>query len=299
MQHGGANAPGTGDYCMFMAYVKADEITDVLFEAQAGSGETFKMWVDMSTGTIGDTSGTAYIHGVEPLQDDWYLCWALVVTVTSNTCKMRLYPSTGTTSGDETYAGNASDGFLACGLHLNLDIRTGGYYRGPTTGSDVTQVRDEAEIATTGWFNATEGTFLVEFYQFQWQAAHSVYLLSIRDESAPADEYMNIYTNAHLGTGKTKIFKGGSVEWDGQTTAPGLGVGGYTKICSAYKLNDCQLVIDGLADTVETSAAMAVNQDKMVINRFNTDGTRAGVQYQRIRYWNTRLTEAEMVALTT
>lgn len=298
-EHGGANAPGTGDYCNFSGFFKAGEITNMLFEAEAGSGGIFKMWVDLSTGTVGDTSGTNFAHGVEAMQDDWYLVWAQVVTVTSNTCKMRVYPSTGTTSGDETYAGNASDGFLACGLNLNLDVRSMAYYRGPTIGSDVTQERDVVEIATTGWFNTTEGTFVVEFHQFAWQNLISTYLLSVVDVSANTAEYMNMYINGHSGTSKTKIFSSSSASFDATGAANGPGENGSSIMAFAYKADDSQFVMDGVAQTTDTSVTLPSNLDKMYINRFNTDLTKTGVQYKRIRYWNTRLTEEELVALST
>jgi len=295
----GKNAAGATDHANHGIFAKAVEKTACMMECTSGTN-VFKMWVDLSDGSIGDTSGSATSYGVEPLQDNWYFIWAHTVGVGVVGRSTKTYVSNGTTSGDESYAGNASDGILLCGAGLHVAPRRAfGHYRGPTTSGDIDQLDDDVDMNASGWFNATEGTVLVEFFQFDWQTQWNFYLASLVNSGAPTTDYISVSLAAHNSKFIGQIKDGGSTECQIEPAHGGVGVGGYFKIAFAYKANDCQMALDGTASAVDSSVVLPSGIDTLKLGRAWNDLQRTGGYFQRVRYWDTRLTQAQLESITT
>jgi len=294
----GKNGASATEHSTHGMYAKANGYNYMMMECTAGTA-VFKMWVDLTDGSIGDTSGTATSFGVEPLQDDWYFVWAHIIGVSTNDRDTKTYVSSGTTSGDETFSGNASNGVLFCGAHLHAQGKRGiGHYRGPTTTGDVQQLDDDVDISTTGWFNASEGTMSVDYFQFGSMSQWQFYGMTIVDASDVENEFLSLHDTPAADQYRSTVKAGGVTVNQFLETGPTEGVGGYHKLALAYKLNDYQMGINGVATAVDSSGAVPANLDRLKIGRAWNDIQRDGAYVQRVRYWNTRLSQAQLEAIT-
>ena len=293
------NALSAGIHITHGIHAKADGEDFIMMEATDGTN-VFKMWVDLTDGTVGDTSGSAESYGVEKLQNDWYFVWAHTITVSTNNTRTKIYISSGSSSGDETFAGDAIKGVLLCGAHRHKEGgRSVGHYRGPTAGGDISQLDDDVDITPiSGFFNASEGTLVLEFFQLPQMAQWNNFGVGFVNSGDSGNDFIWLYNSPHVTQYNTLIKDGGATEMQATPTGPGIGVGGYSKIALAYKANDCQLVYDGTADTVDSSVTLPSGLDTLKLGRAWNDTYRTGMYVQRLRYWDTRLTAEQMKALT-
>lgn len=302
----GFSTGSIGGYATQGVYVKGipGEVMYCVLEFYFGAGNRPKIWVDLSDGTITDQQGgTMVAYGTQAMQDDWYYVWAHATTVTSKGIQMYIHASSGGTSGDESYLGDNIQGFYAWGCNGMSDKRSLGFYRGPIAGADATQPLDVYKVATSGWMDYTEGTLLCEFHQFGWQSVWAAYLATFRPDAGSATDYMALYANGHTPDAHALMEVSNVQQFNMGTPSGTTGGPGTYKAALAYKLNDCQIAANGVALTADTVCTLpsSANLAYLYLGQgWNTTPlARAGFQMQRVRYWNTRLTEAELVAITT
>ena len=153
----------------------------------------------------------------------------------------------------------------------------------PTLASTVTRSADVASVNTLSpWYNATEGTFLFDFNQFNTEA-----IASIGDDTFNNSLRFNV---ANMARGSGTGFP--------STVTLGTSQNGSRKLAVAIKLNDYAGSFDGGAVSTDTSASMVPTPSVFGIGRdYGTNGYMSGY-LRRIAYYPRRLTDAELQALT-
>lgn len=241
--------------------------------------------VNASAGSGGASGGSATIQA---FPNGWYRCtYTLTLggTDTSIFNDVNLV-STGTTI---SYTGNGVSGAFVYGAQLEAGAFATSYI--PTVASTVTRTADVAVMTGTNfssWYNQTEGTIVVQATAYGNKA--SSILTRIQDAAATT----NFITARQSATG-TQIL--GQTSSSGGLTA-GLASTNFTigvpfKIAVASAPSDVAASVNG--GTVGTSTAMTTMP---VVDRLNI--SEGGPFYVRqITYYPTRLTNAQLQALTT
>jgi len=160
----------------------------------------------------------------------------------------------------------------------------------PTGASTVQRAADSCQLTGTNfssWFNATEGTFLARGQRRL--TSNTGMLLSAND--ATNSEAMGLGSST---TGRWLIRDGGS---DVASISPGTVTANTTyRIAGAYAVNDAQAAFNGTLGTQDTSLALpTVNQLDIGRDRVTVylDG-----YVELIKYWPTRLPDAQLQAIT-
>lgn len=300
-----------GDAVNGFMFFKSAWFTNVKFKLQAGSGSSFEFFFDTDTGVIGDTAGTAPSqYGVIEFADGWWMPYIIMDSVTNATCSITAFVATGNSTGDDSFApASGVEGILACGGQLtgHAILSSGSnssyipYYHGPTgTGlSDLDE--DLVSIATGAWFNNTEGTLLIDCYQTAQQNTYNFNAAGFAGNPWTSTNHMWMRTDWTNGGGYGFI-KATSTQFSAGvagTGGPASHTAGRRKIALAYKLNDSQFAANGGVTAVDTSCTIPTVNTL----RLNTLGSsvqfRGEAALMRVAYWNTRLTEAQLIELTT
>jgi hypothetical protein len=162
----------------------------------------------------------------------------------------------------------------------------------PTTTASATRAADVATMTGTNfssWYNQTEGTFVVEAY---------------REDVVPSGVYCGVVC---LGTLTDSINIGyltNSVSSLEVAVGGASQVGAYLalgtqnrKIAAAYKLNDYAISANGASATVDTAGTVPT-VSIMYIGSRQSGGVPLNGTVKSIRYYNTRLTNAQLASLS-
>ena len=266
-------------------YAKAKERTQVVGTGgTAAYGTQVRVLYDLSavTATIQSGAVTATIIDVG---NGWRKCtWTATPSVTTtgnHFIGLAL-------SGNDTYLGNGTSGAYVWGAQLEAGASATSYI--PTVASQVTRTADTPNIVAPNfapWYNPSEGTVLVEFTPDIGLVANINRVLTISQGGVTA-RVVDLYMN---GTNW--------VNYNG-TTATAFGTASVTntpqKIAIGYKSGDYAYVQN--AGTVVAATSSLVNTPtQMAIG--NTGGTsQLNGHIRSIRYYPTRLTNAQLQALT-
>lgn len=162
----------------------------------------------------------------------------------------------------------------------------------PTAGTAVTRNADVLAMTGTDfsdWFNATEGTF---YYQAEAAALGSVYVFSASDGTTNESIRSQYTTNAHLF-----VSDGGVTQ--ASIDAGTFTAGTYEKFAGAYKENDFAASIEGGAAVTDTAGTLPT-VDRLYLGAAGNGSVNAAVnlRLKTLRYYNTRLTNAQLQSLT-
>jgi len=161
----------------------------------------------------------------------------------------------------------------------------------PTSGSTVTRVADSlSQTFSNGVIGQTEGTMFAEVNISNIVNVSPYIVFRIYDGTTSNQIAFNIYPNGRI---QTTVFDGGSLIVNIDNAGYGL-TSGIHKFAIAYKENDYIVYIDGVLFGSDTSATVPT------INTFDLTYPNAGsINYNQLQLYNTRLTNSELVTLTT
>ena len=201
-------------------------------------------------------------------------------------------PYIGLTTGSSfsAYAGDGSSGVYLWGAQFGNGADVSSYIPNLTTGT-TTRSADVATISGsdfTSFFNASEGTVLVEGVSF---GIGTKALVAFDDNTA--NESIILRTN-----GTDPIFEvvdGGvsQCSLDGGTITAGTAF----KFAGAYKANDFAACLNG--GTVQTDTGGTIPTVDRLRLGVDQAGNYLNGYLSRVRYWTTRLTNAQLQELTT
>jgi hypothetical protein len=266
----------------YSAYVKANGRTKFDFASLSGfsPGASFDLTAVTAT-PLGATSAAT----ITAVGNGWYFCTATRTSAGgSDQAQIRLVDA----AGASTYTGNGTSGIFLWGAQLEAGSFATSYI--PTVASQVTRSADVASMTGTNfssWYNQTQGTFVMNFTPDEGLTSGVNRVLAVSQAGAAA----RVIDVSFLGTNW--------VNFNGTNTTI-IGAASVTstpqRIATAYASANYGYTING--GTVATDASALVNSPtQMAIG--NTVGVnQLNGHIRQIAYYNTRLPNATLQALT-
>jgi len=198
-------------------------------------------------------------------------------------------------NGVVKYASNSSRTFKTSAWQLEAGAFATSYI--PTVESQVTRSTDNASMTGanfSSWYNATEGTLFAQASAFGLLAAgNGVVGVSDGTQNNRFGIYAISTNNAVSGYMRTS----GTTEVNLSVNTAAASAQVFESAFS-YKLNDFAFSANGATPLTDTSGIVATT-DRLVIGAIYAAGTNLiNGHIRRIMYYNTRLTNAQLQALT-
>jgi hypothetical protein len=276
------------------AYIKGGTRRYVSFRAEAAAGGTWA-WVTLDTQT-GSLAANAQVTSSSSTNagNGWWRVTITWANTASNTnivfagSDVATAPAPSSTLGN-VYLGNGST-FFVWGPQIELGAFATSYI--PTVASQVTRSADVATMTGTNfssWYNQSEGTLLVEA-SLKPNISGGMAALSI----GSAIENMAIYSNPGAG-GLFFEMRDNNTMQAAFTVALGSQP---VKAAAAYATNNTNLAQNGTAQTTDTSCTVPT-VDRLLIGAIYAAGDYpTNGHIRQIAYYNTRLPNATLQALT-
>ena len=268
-----------GNYT-YSCYVKIGERSNIRLDGgfRLSIDATFNLNTLVVTGT-----GT-----IESLSNGWFRLTATGIGDLS-TGGTNVFTYLLDNSGQQNYTGDGTSGVYIYGAQLEEGSYPTSYI--PTSGSTVTRVADSlSQTFSNGVIGQTEGTMFAEVNISNIVNVSPYIVFRIYDGTTSNQIAFNIYPNGRI---QTTVFDGGSLIVNIDNAGYGL-TSGIHKFAIAYKENDYIVYIDGVLFGSDTSATVPT------INTFDLTYPNAGsINYNQLQLYNTRLTNSELVTLTT
>jgi hypothetical protein len=267
-----------------------------------GSGEYLGVTFSLTTGAVTQTANAGGIFTLiearsKAYDNGWYEC-TVRATRSSGTTFYVVDSNTTTTpslnaSGAESFVGDTSKGLYLWGSQLEGLTKTS-YI--PTTSASVTRTRDEVSVtgaSFTNFYNVSEGTLYVEGSS---RASGAEIFAAIDSGSANANE-VALYSNSTAAS----FFAGsGGVTQANFTFGTAVAAGVTTRMAGVYKANDFAAVKDGGTVATDTAGTVPIAADRLYIGYDSVGAGQALTGHiRRVTYYPERLTNAELVTLTT
>jgi hypothetical protein len=270
----------------YSAYLKAGGYSwAILYAAGVNQGVYF----DLANGVVGSSFiGAPTSSSITPVGNGWYRC-SITFTATTGTAA-RVYASSANTVS--TFAGDGTSGIFLWGSQLEAGAFATSYI--PTVASQVTRSADVATMTGTNfssWYNQTQGTLVSAFSSFSPTSASNA-AWTISDET----NSNRWFAFAVSSTIRSFMATGG-------VTQASIDVGTYAantvfKSAFAISANSVQSAVNGILGTEDTAATvptvvrLTVGASAIATTNFLNGHIR------QIAYYNTRLPDATLQALT-
>jgi hypothetical protein len=265
-------------------YVKAAGWRWVYLIDPAGS---FNVWFDLQNGVVGTQQGNA-VGKITSVGNSWFRL-EIFRDQTSSTFYHYLSFSNADNSTVCTVSG--TNGVLVWGAQIEVGAFATSYIR--TVASQVTRAADNASMIGNNfarWYNQTEGTLFAEATALQ---TNNGLVAEINSGSSTNRVSVACRFNTVSGTA-------GNVVVNSVTQTNSFGnftFSSANKSALAYKADDFAGTINGQAVTTDLSGTIPiVNRLDIGVNAADT--SLKGHLIKRIAYFNRRLANTELVALT-
>jgi hypothetical protein len=255
---------------------------------------------NLDDGTVGTVGTGVSAATITPAGNGWYRC-SITGTTLAAASNAAFYVVTSATSVSAETNTLTTSVFLY-GAQLELGAFATSYI--PTVASTVTRTADSASItgaAFSPWYNQSEGTIIAQFVATttgvsSTGASEFLFVYDIDSAAAPTSGHTMVLSAAY-GPGWntiTRILGVAQATLSGSMT---LGNTSVRKIAFAYRTDDFAASANGGAATTDTSGTLPTN-DRMTIGGQNINSNTITGYMQRITYYPTRLTDAQLQALT-
>ena len=271
----------------FSAFVKPNgrDIVYLRMENASTGGGLAITYFNINTGQILSDSSTS--SSIDELPNGWY---RLSITGTTSASTSTLFVM-GLASADDTrsYTGNGISGAYFYGASAESGSYPTSYI--PTYGVSQTRAKDVCvKTGISDLIGQTEGTAFIELNVTSLASAGAYAGFRIFDGTNANKLEFIYYPDGRL---QAVSFVGGALVANINLTSYGLTTGVH-KFALAYKLNDYVLYVDGVNVGVDTSASVPATSQ---FDLFRTNG--GLLNYKQATLFKTRLTNAELAALTT
>lgn len=263
-------------------FQKAGTTSTTSLELRGASGSAYDAAFTLSgsgTATLNGSAAGSPVASISRFAGGYYR--SSVVKTTTNTGPVVIIGRQSGSDHDTVYMWGAQ---LEAGAFATSYI--------PATTASVTRSADSLSITGTdfsSWFNATEGTFVIEYDLIP--SAMNRALLDVNDSTA--NEEMSLSVN-NGNAPSLVIYDGGVVQVNISNSAISLSTTHRTAF--AYKLNDFALCTDGGTVATDTTGTLPT-VTRMDIGKALSSLYLNG-HVRRIRYDNTRRSDADLQALT-
>ncbi len=245
---------------------------------------------NLSTGAVTGLAGawTGLSAVTEPYRDGW---WRVSITATS--------PATTTVSmlvalsiaGNPTYTGDGSSGVYLWGAQLEAQPQATSYIA--TTTAQVTRTADVLTATSITGISTTVGAIAIEFVEAASSVGAAAVFCAFNDNTT--SDRILAYRNTSLGVDTVVVSDNGVTQASfGDAAAPSLGT--INKIAAAFAVNDFAASFLGGAVQVDSSGTMFTANQLQIGHEVS--GTQPGRPIRKVAYYNTRLVNSDLVALT-
>jgi hypothetical protein len=289
-----ASASGTSGtiYC-FSYFVKADGRSKVKIDPNDGTfGSNLSVTFDLAAETA-TPLGTPAGYGIVKYKDGWFRCWAAFTATATASALAPLYLMSG---NDTTYQGDGTSGVLVYGHQLETGAFPTSYI--PTVTAALTRNADVTTMSATNfssWFNASEGSFEIDFNPYYVGALDSTQVI-MEISDGTTTNVLSLYKRSNAASDVLYVADVAS------SREASINIGtlttGNNKTTIAYKLNSYAACKN--AATVGTDTAVGVpTVDRLILGTNRITNTLAIKGHlQRVKYWPQRLTNAEIQAFS-
>ena len=286
--------------------IAAGPVTASIF-VKAGTAPFFRLIVsDATTPTIGAQiyfsfatgaitltgsqagSPTAISSSVQAFPNGWYRL-TLTVTLgaaTTATMLLRLTSASGTSTD---IGGNTA---LVWGPQLEVGSFATSYV--PTTTASVTRAAESASMTTIApWFNATEGTVLIED-DLPNQTRNPV--VSVPFGFSDTSFNNSLYLSHGTSTDTLSVMSGGVQQ---AAVSAGAAMDGPRKVAAVYRANDFAACRNGGTVGTDTAGTVpALTQARIGAASWGSGGNQINGYVRRVRYFRSRLPNADLQNLS-
>ena len=246
-----------------------------------------RAWFDLELGVVGSLQPNTISSKIEKLSNGYFRCSSTsAVGGTSSKLRMDIVTGNNITTG---YQGDGTSGVYIYGAQLEV----GSYPTSIifTSGSAVTRVQDTCnQTVPNGVIGQTEGTVYLDFTADTISAQTSNPVLWYMKDGGIGERYIELYSNGSL------VYLENNGSTIANITKTGLTVGRH-KCVIAYKNNDMVFYVDGVQVGSDVSGTPS---------GFSTFGLQYHQSFytgqqkvNQVKLYNTRLSNAELAALTT
>jgi len=267
-------------------FVKASERTRGRFR-MSGASAYWDIDFDLTLGTV--TGGTNPF--IQNFGNGWYRIGG---TFTAAQAPNNFIVSLLDASGNSPYTGNGTNGFFVYGAQVEVGSVATSYI--PTTTGSVTRNADVVSVsgAVSGSIGQTEGTIYAEVDLRSFANVGHIATISDGTSSNRLEIYKftdsKIYFDRISAT-QSALTSAGSSAY----TAPTI-----LKIAVGYKSGDSRMYINGVAATTQQTQTFTFGTlTKVNIGSSRSDGQAFNDRIRAAALYTTRLTNAELAALTT
>jgi hypothetical protein len=281
-----SSALSSGTTYTFSMYAKKG--TGHIFRLDFGIPDNGFVHIDLRDGSLLQESGSTYYDGysVTPISNGWY---RISMTATFNSSayyRAGLYNQQG-----DCYVAFAQ---IEAGSYATSYI--------PTSGSAVTRAADScSQTVPDGVIGQTEGTMYAEIdFKSKPEVGSPIIgimtlnnnvtnlqnciILGIERQSGGVNRF---YPFVRVGNSDVAFIIGGTL------------TDGNYKVAFAYKQNDFILYVNGAQIGTDTNGAVPTTSQVLVGERYNGDTFKIADGIKETKLYNTRLSNAELAALTT
>jgi hypothetical protein len=279
------------------ASVHARAISSHIMLSVTDGANAAACWFNLAAGTVGTSmAGTATVlfssAQIVPVGGGWYRCAITVTTSSATSFAISVVPAsadlTGSIPGDSIHAWGAQ-------------IEAPGSTSAPssyiaTATTAVTRNGDALVIPTDSrWFNAAEGTLLLEWTNRLVTRANVVL-------GGIGDTFDNSIYMVRPNSGQMQcVMRSAAATSLNSAKAYGFAEGTVGRAAMAYKASDFAFVLDGGVPSTGTSGDVPVNLVRLALGGHPygpTSGSQADMPLRRLAYFPRRLSNAHLQTLT-
>jgi len=272
----------------FSVFAKAGEYSYINLSIDG----TTNCFFNLTTGAVGTNTGTTN-PTITPVGSGWYRC-SITSTTTASTffSSVKLSPD----GVNTTYApADLTKGVYIFGAQIELGAFPTSYI--PTTTATVTRAADSASMTGTNfssWWNPTAGTLVAEF-----DSATPAFISGASVVSADAGTTGGSASTGIWFSNPTSLILE-SANSPAGTNITLTASGNSAKAAYAFAANDRAGTINGAAVSSSATGGVAASANQLTLGRSRTSGqgTYLSGHIRSIRFYNTRLTNAQLQALT-
>lgn len=197
----------------------------------------------------------------------------------------------------------SGNGFIGTAMQVEARAKRTSYI--PTTSAAVTRTGDRASITGanfTSWYSSGTGGTIYAEAEAHTDATCRVLQFDRNDGSyGSLADLLRVTGGSLTGQFQAEHYTGGVAQAvlaeTGSTSS--LPVGSVGRGCTAWNTNDFSLVANGVQGTVDNAGALPAGLARLALG-YESVGDNAELNgwIKRVVYWPTRLTNAQMVAIT-
>lgn len=278
----------SGNYYAVSVYLKAAERGFALLSVNGGFPVS-AVGVNLSTGGVVNTAGAPLNPIVMNVGNGWLRVSFCVAATSTASGGANVYISKDGLWDNRNYAGDGTSGVYAWGLQLqsaNATAAPTSYIK--TVGVSVSQAIEAFAIPIdSAWYNASEGTFLIDYTATGYGLDGSIdYVIKILD--AAGTNYMGIRAGTVIGGADFYVQMSAGNQVD--TNSFAQVVGSRYRAAFRYALNNYAFTMNGATPLTDTSASVPA------VSKIAVDGTPKIIH--RLLYFPKALSDSELQALT-